>query len=66
MITESDMLEIRLQMEALICKREAMILNNTQHHTTGHTVMDYSPDDFCGLAKQFDELRRTLINLIEG
>jgi len=65
MVTESDMLEIKLQMEALICKREAMIADNTQCGEHGHTVV-YGPDDFYNLANRLEDLHKLLVNLIEG
>jgi hypothetical protein len=65
MIAESDMLEIRLRMEALICEREAMIAENTQLHAARSPIA-YGPDDFFDLGRRFEELRGLIVNLIEG
>jgi hypothetical protein len=64
-LTDSDILEIRLRMEVLICKREAMMAENTQRTSAGFPIT-YSPDDFSNLGRKFEELCELQVNLIEG
>lgn len=64
-LTDSDILEIRLRMEVLICKREAMMAENTQHTIAGSPIL-YSPDDFFDIGRKFEELCELQVNLIEG
>ena len=63
-LTDSDILEIRLRMEVLICKREAMVTANTQCTLAGSQI-SYSPDDFFGIGRKFEELCELQVNLIE-
>ena len=64
-LTDSDILEIRLRMEVLICKREAMITANTQRTSEGSPIL-YSPDDFFDIGRKFEELWKLQVNLIEA
>ncbi len=63
-LTDSDILEIRLRMEVLICKREAMMAKNTQRTMVGSPIL-YGPDDFFGIGRKFEELCELQVNLIE-
>jgi hypothetical protein len=49
-------LDIRLQMEELICEREGMIAENMQREHLGQS-MAYFDDAFQVLASKFTELR---------
>jgi hypothetical protein len=64
-LTDSDILEIRLRMEVLICKREAMMARNTQRTSAGFPII-YSSDDFFDIGRKFGELCALQVNLIEG
>jgi hypothetical protein len=65
MLSEANILEIRLQMEALICEREGMIAENAQRQMGDYTIA-YGPGVFFDLAKQLEELRKTLVMLLES
>jgi hypothetical protein len=65
MLSEANILEIRIKMEALICERVGMISDNAQRQIGGHT-MAYGSDAFFDLKSEFDDLVNTLIRLMES
>lgn len=48
-------LEIKLELEALICEREAMLAENSQRHNDGQAMAYHEHDFFC-LAKEIRDL----------
>ena len=54
-----QLIDIRLQMEELICEREGMIAENMQRYHL-EQAMAYHGDDFQVLAGRFTQLRELL------
>jgi hypothetical protein len=59
---EQKLLDIRLQMEALICEREGMIALNKEREHSGYQVA-YNEAAFLKLADLFNHLIENLRNI---
>ena len=65
MLSEANILEIRIRMEALICRRAGMIAENAQRERMGYPIL-YGPVTFSNLEDEFTDLANTLVRLTEN
>jgi hypothetical protein len=65
MLSEANILEIRIKMEALICERVAMVAMNAERQYEEYAIA-YDSDAFFKLESKFEELAGTLIRLMES
>ncbi len=63
-LSESQILEFRLEMESLICEREGMIALNKERERHNDSLA-YGEDAFVRLAMKFDEIHSAMIILME-
>ena len=63
-LSASQILEFRLEMESLICEREAMIAFNKEREHQGFQV-GYDEKAFYDLGKKFQEIHNRMIYLLD-
>ena len=63
-LSESQLLEYRLQMESLICEREAMIAFNKEREHQGFQI-GYNEKAFYDLGKRFGEIHNHMVHLMD-
>ena len=63
-LSESQLLEYRLQMESLICEREGMIALNKEREHRGE-VLAYTESQFLYLADKFKDIHNHMVWLMD-
>lgn len=63
-LTESHLLEFRLEMESLICEREGMIVLNKERERNDFALA-YSEDAFLILGERFKEIHKKMLHILE-
>lgn len=63
-LSESQLLEYRLQMESLICEREGMIVLNKERERNDFSPA-YSEDAFLILSEQFKAIHDHMVHLMD-
>lgn len=63
-LSESHLLEFRLEMESLICEREGMIAFNKERERKD-LALAYSEDSFLILGERFKEIHKKMLHILE-
>lgn len=63
-LSEANILEFRLDMEALITEREGMVAENMQRQVLGQS-MAWTGDDFNTVQQKLERLHAEMVNLMD-
>ena len=63
-LSKSQLLEFRLEIESLICEREGMIALNKERERNDFALA-YSEDSFLILGKKFEEIHNHMVHLMD-